>query len=289
MSGLLWVVYLNSLLAQLALLPVHVHAYADDLKLTATDPSHMQAALDVVSKWCEDWQMRMSAPKCVVVPICSGLKRQYLLAGSPLPPPVSSSHRDLGLLITPSLAWSDHVSHVTAKAKSCCFLILRSITCRSAPILIRAYTVYARPLLETCSVVWNNISCADADRVEKTQKWFTRAVYRRCFWQKAAYATRLETLALEPLRDRRLLADLSFTFDVFHGRAYCPEMLKKKVNLRPLIHNARLLSDRSATGSLRTAWPNRIVSLWNAIPEAVIRSSKPAFVAFVRDHVIPRN
>ena len=70
LSPLLFLVFINDLVEELAGLGVGVSAFADDLAVWATGKGveegrrRVQSAMDVVAEWCREWLMTVSVDKC---------------------------------------------------------------------------------------------------------------------------------------------------------------------------------------------------------------------------------
>ncbi|XP_044745064.1 uncharacterized protein LOC123306927 [Coccinella septempunctata] len=99
----------------------------DDTKLfgNPTSAGIIQDDLDSISRWCQDWQLPLNSDKCVVLHMGARNPRyQYLLNGIPIP--VSSSHSDLGVIVTDTLSWSEHISQTVSRAKRSLFLLQKS-------------------------------------------------------------------------------------------------------------------------------------------------------------------
>ena len=84
---------------------------------------------------------------------------------------------------------------------------------------------------------------------------------------------------------RRMVIDLLFLHKVYFGFQYCPQLLHRKSNLRPLMHNCRLLKPRNATGRLQQIWPNNVISIWNSIPENVLRLNHRKFAEHLKRYL----
>jgi len=63
--------------------------------------------------------------------------------------------RDLGVTITSDLSSSQHINEITAEAHERANCILRCFAYRDVKLLVRAFTVYVRPILEYNSVIWS--------------------------------------------------------------------------------------------------------------------------------------
>jgi len=84
-------------------------------------------------------------------------------------------------------------------------IIFRSFVSRDVSLLLRAYLVYVRPLVECNSVVWSPWLKQDIATVERIQRRFTK---RLPGFKNLAYTERLQRLKLPSLELRRLRTDL---------------------------------------------------------------------------------
>jgi len=66
--------------------------------------------------------------------------------------PVVDSTSDIGVLVTHDLSPSPHIRNIVAKAHKRSAAIFRTFKCRN-DMLLRAYIVYIRPLVEHDSVI----------------------------------------------------------------------------------------------------------------------------------------
>ena len=69
--------------------------------------------------------------------------------------PVVQSCRDLGITMTHDLSFSEHINSMVFKAHQRASAILRCFVSRNITLLLRAYLVYVRPLLEYNSTIWS--------------------------------------------------------------------------------------------------------------------------------------
>jgi len=88
--------------------------------------------------------------------------------------PNVTSVRDLGINVTNYLSPSDHLCDIAAKAHKRASLIHRYFVSRNTDLLIRAYKVYVRPLLEYNSVIWSPSTIHDIETIESVQRLFIR-------------------------------------------------------------------------------------------------------------------
>jgi len=93
------------------------------------------------------------------------VRADYHLAGSVLT--TVEYYRNLGVTITYSLSMSRHISEIISKAHQHGNCILRSFTPGDESLLIRAFVVYVRPIVEYNNIIWPPHSKHDIYSVEK--------------------------------------------------------------------------------------------------------------------------
>ena len=91
-----------------------------------------------------------------------------------VPLPIVTSCRDLGITVTSNLSFSEHIKDIVAKAHQRANMIHRCFVSRNVNLLVRAFTVYVRPLLEHNSVIWSPPLKQDITAVEQVQRRFTK-------------------------------------------------------------------------------------------------------------------
>jgi hypothetical protein len=126
----------------------------------------------------------------------------------------ASEVKDLGILFTKNLNFTNHITSIIGKAKQRLFLIHKSfITCDPAA-LIKAFKVYVRPLLEYCSQVWSPHHITEISRIESVQRVFTKKL---AGYEGLSYGERLIKASLPTLELRRLRADLVLCYKILNG------------------------------------------------------------------------
>jgi len=76
----------------------------------------------------------------------------------------------LTYLLTYLLTYTPHVLNITARASQRAKLILTCFTTRNPDVLMKAFIVYVRPMLEFSSTVWNPMTKQNIRKVEYSQK-----------------------------------------------------------------------------------------------------------------------
>ena len=158
------------------------------------------------------------------------------------------------------------------------FLLYKSFITKDALLLVRAFIVYVRLLLEYCSQVWSPHTKLDIDRVESVQRLFTK---RLKGFEGLTYPERLVKANLNSLELRRLRADLILCYKILHdlvGIDYTKLfILVSNVSTRG--HRFKLRSPvRPRLDTRRHFYGYRVISAWNGLSELCVEA--PNVLAF---------
>ena len=88
--------------------------------------------------------------------------------------PVVTQFSDLGILMSNNLLPGNHIISIVAKTHQRANSIHRCFVSRDINLLVRAYTVYVRPLIEYNSIVWSPCLKQDIEAIECVQRRFTK-------------------------------------------------------------------------------------------------------------------
>ena len=256
-----------------------IHLFADDAKIyeirdNVTTSTSLIGSLQSISEWANNWQLTISHSKC-----------EHLYLGNS--PYCHSFHLDghviksvfkvcdLGIHTDNKLKFTCHYDRITSNAYSRAFLILKSFVSNDPSLLIRAYCVYVRPILEFCTQLWNPRMKKDIIKIERVQKFFTRKVCKRARVLYTDYSSRLSCLNLESLEKRRLIFDLIFVYKMLNNLIDIP--------LQPFFtistsstrgHSRKLLVSGNINSNVRgNFFSYRIIHVWNSLPESVVCAS----------------
>jgi len=127
--------------------------------------------------------------------------------------PIVDHVKDLGVLIDDCLKFHLHVNHIVSSAFIRANLILKCFNSRNVQVLLRAFKVYALPIIEYASSVWSHLD-TDIREVESVQHKFTK---RLPGCSHLSYPDRLVRLNLDSLVVRRLRHDLILTYKIVFG------------------------------------------------------------------------
>jgi len=87
--------------------------------------------------------------------------------------PVVNEVRDLGVFVDSNLVFHSHIDKIVARAFIRSNSILKCFVSRDVPILMRAFTVYVRPILEYASCVWSPYQMGQIKQIESVKSSFT--------------------------------------------------------------------------------------------------------------------
>ena len=219
-------------------------------------------------------------PKRVINIGTTARTEKSLTNNSKIPP--LNSVNILGLQISSSLSWRDHIVQIAKSASKKLGVLFRCKQYFNSAQLFKLYTGFIRPCLEYCSHIWGSSPYTSLlDRVE------SKAI--RLISDPSLTST------LDPLSLRRKVASLSLFYRYYFG--HCSDELAACIP-PPM---ARPRSTRQATFAhnycveLSNARINRFSDgffpstshLWNSLPSAVFPASfnLPSFKRQVYHHV----
>jgi ribonuclease P/MRP protein subunit RPP40 len=217
---LLFLLYINDIIATLTAKDCVCHLYADDLKLytilnTNVNEFNLQKRLDDLQNWSDVWQLRISYKKCAVLPINYSQNEPYsVLTLGENELSMVDDVKDLGIIMDNKLKFTLHINRMIAKAFNRSNLILKCFLSKDVETLIRAFIVYVRPTLEYASCVWSPYRITDINRIESVQRKFTK---RLPGFALLNYKERLLQLKMETLESRRLRQDLLLAYKILFG------------------------------------------------------------------------
>ena len=145
--------------------------FADDIKVigkvqNSDDHKLFQSVLDRIEKWSSDWLMLLQAKKCKVVHIeRNNPKYEYIINGEKLEE--VNVEKDLGIMISSDMKVSSQCIAAYNKANRMLGLLKRTISLKSADILVKLYKTLVRPHVEYCTVAWSPHYIKDKELIEK--------------------------------------------------------------------------------------------------------------------------
>lgn len=263
---LLFVIYINDV-AKLFDQHCACKLYADDLKLYARmnllDASKFQSYLDSLQSWSDSWQLVISYKKCFLLYIGKPKTDSVIYLDSK-PLVVQTVVKDLGIYVDDCLKFTDHINNIVSRASIRANLIHKCFLSRNVKVLMRAFVVYVRPLLEYATCVWSPYLVKDIKRVESVQRRFTK---RLSGMSNMSYNNRLSALGLDTLELRRLQHDLLYTYKILFGllKTDCDAMFTLRSNSVTRGHQWKIFPNRCCSNIRKYFFCQRVVAPWNSL------------------------
>lgn len=268
--------------------------FADDSKCykqisNMSDCKLLQNDIDALFQWSNNWDLHFHPSKCQVISITRRHKMinfDYKINGVALER--VKCIRDLGLDISATLVWNDHINKVIGKCNTKLGMIKRTIGYNAPQNVSKTlYTALVRSNLEYGSSLWGGTTKRNLKLLEGVQRRATNFILQ---YPDLTYNDRLLELSLLPLSFRREINDL-LTFFRCKNNMYDLSLdnfvvFNSDIQGRPTTRSSSdpllLIQQNFKTFSHKITFFNRIVPIWNQLP-LHIRSS-PSLVSF-KHHV----
>ena len=152
LGPLLFIIYINSLPD--AVLHSKTLMFADNTKCfrhikSLSDQQLLQADLNLLSSWSAVSCLSFNPSKSVHISFSSKLPTSYILNNCPINS--SSSHKDLGVIVSTDLQWHHHHDHILGKAYKTLGIIRRILVIKTQPLLNSNYIFLLSNLNSPCS------------------------------------------------------------------------------------------------------------------------------------------
>ncbi|MFZ2538165.1 MAG: reverse transcriptase family protein [Oscillospiraceae bacterium] len=250
--------------------------FADDVKMYTNlnfplAVSNFQAHLNLIQDWATTWQLNISYNKCNITELgrhpssapyhLNNFTIKHISGGT-----------DLGVHFESNLNFKIHIKEITTRALQRSALVRRCFLSRTTDNLIKAYITYIRPLVEYASVIWSPSHITLINAIEKVQKNFTK---RLPGLKNYPYSERLNILKIQSLEHRRLLADLTFCYNIVHGLSAVTfdSMFKFRNNRALRGHSLSLEIPLTKNNLSKFFFSSRVVPPWNSLPDSLVLAS----------------
>ena len=220
----------------------------------------MQHCLDLICNWATRWELKLSPSKCNALPLRKAHVKNLHHCCDVVLPRVSQM-TDLDILTDDQLSCSPHIDSVCIKVKQRASIILNCSYSRNKYLLMKAFIVYVRPLLEYCCSVWSPSKLSLIDKLESIQRRFTKELHGL---NHLSFS-----LNIDSLECRRIKANLIMFLKIFH------ELIDIDVNEFFVISNSNTrghilkLNDLASIIMLRSLATDLEMSL-NSLPDDVV-------------------
>ena len=178
----------------------------------------------------------------------------------------------MGVVIDSKLSFSEHVGEKVSKANRIVGLIRRTFVSLDEKMFKPLYVALVRPHLEYANQAWSPYLSKDIVPIENVQRRATKLIPSL---KEMSYEDRLRKLKLPTLAYRRARGDMIETYKILSG-VYDPEVCKNLFVLREESvtrgHDKKIYKERSRINKRKFSFCNRVVDLWNGLPQCVVEA-----------------
>ena len=179
--------------------------------------------------------------------------------------------KDLGVTIDSKLNFESHILTKIKKANQTMGMIRRAFTHLDSDMFLCLFKAFVRPQLEYANAAWSPYKVKDVTAIENVQRRATKLIPGL---SQLSYEDRLKQLKLPTLVYRRARGDMIETYKILSN--YNEEVSPFfKINASSTRGNTLKLAKQSANKDVRKfSFTNRIVNLWNHLPNDVVNAEK---------------
>ena len=277
LGPILFVIYINDL-PDIVDKDSHVFLFADDTKLfreinSPIDRKILQQDLDNLTDWSNKWLLKFHPDKCVSMIISRNSEireASYVMENHNLN--CSNCEKDIGVFIDNTLSFERHISYAVNKANRVLAITRKTFECMDNNIFNQIFKTLVRPHLEYAAPVWSPHLTTQKELLENVQRRATKMVPGL---SDLSYPERLRKLNLPTLAYRRVRGDMIQAYklmnDIDGYDKSLPSLLQmSNTGLRG--HSKKLYKQRANKNIRKYYFTNRITSLWNSLPEHIIKS-----------------
>ena len=254
-----------------------IRLFADDTKvcrdiLAATDTATLQADLDALGNWSEDWLLPFNVDKCKLMHLGKlNPKTQYTMSQKGVRCTMAEvkEEKDLGVLVDDELTFSKHIETKVSKANQVLGIIRRTFQFLDKEAFMTLYKSMVRPNLEYASPVWAPALVKHKRAIEQVQRRATKQVPSL---KDKSYRARLIDLGLPTLEYRRLRADMLQTYKLQEGYEgiHYNRLMTRDTYDRTRSNSRKLAKVRTNNTRYAKSYRHRIVTPWNKITKPVV-------------------
>ena len=271
LGPILFIIYINDLPSTVS--SSIILMFADDTKCyrpisCPNDSLLLQRDLDSISEWRAAWNLSFNSTKCAALHFSrspSSSSSTYYLNGDSISDMVC--HRDLGVIMSRDLSWSNHYDYISAKAYKTLGLIRHSFHHISSISTKRTlYISLIRPQILYGSQIWRPHLIKDIIKIENIQRRASKFIPNDFL---SDYKSRLTSLHILPLMLSMELNDIIFMVSCLQSSHCCIDihsLISFSSSDTRSASSHKMIHSISSTNHSRHFFFNQIPRLWNALP-----------------------
>ena len=267
-----------------------MYMFADDSKCMHiirdfNDTIAFQDDLNSVYHWSQTWKLKFNLSKTAFIQFGnnSASSSNYLLNGTTVYKQTST--KDLGIIVTSDMSWSNHYKSTASKAYKSLGLIRRTFKSNSVRAKKLLYISLVRSKLTYCSQLWRPQYIQDIVLLENIQRRATKYILND---YASSYRSRLIYLSLLPLMYIYELNDIMFFIKSLKTPTNCFKITNyvsfSTGTTRSSI-NGKLVHKRSRLNTNRHFYFNRLPRLWNTFPSINLSHSISTIKSMLLKHM----
>ena len=190
----------------------------------------------------------------------------------------TSMEKYLGIYVTDSLSWKEHVSSVKKDCYSRLGVIKRVFGKCSKSVKAKLYTQLVLPKLDYCTTVWNPGTAGLQKILEKIQRRACRVVLGHDIIN---YTSELAKLNWRPLHERRKINDLIMLYKIFHKVIdvnFDDFLDLRRSRALRTTHSKQIILKKVCTKLYFNSFFHRTISAWNNLPDNIV--NQPSLSSF---------
>ena len=278
LGPILFVLYINDL-PEVVDKDSYIYLFADDTKVSRNIKSDqdriiLQEDINKLVEWSNTWMLKFHPDKCVFMNIsarqnnisCAYKMGDHILAES-------KCEKDIGVYIDNNLKFDIHINNVVNKANRILAITRRTFDYMNDNVFCMIFKGLVRPHLEYAAPVWSPHLNKYKEQLENVQRRATKLVPGL---NQLSYPERLKKLKLPTLAYRRTRGDMIQAYKILtdnkdsYDKTLPPLFIASKTGCRG--HRKKLFLPGTNKDIGKFNFTNRIIILWNNLPDYVINS-----------------
>ena len=259
-----------------------IKLFADDIKLykqikTHNDAKLFQNDINSLSNWLVENNLSLSIGKCAIQKLGKTKIHHENYKLNNIIIPTVSIYKDLGIDIDSKLNFNQHILQKSKKGYCKVGCLRNNFHTNTPEFYSKIIKSYIRSTVEYGSSIWNTEKMGQIKLIEKPQRRCTKLIKN---FYNLSYSERLQHIELDSILFRNTVHDLILGFKIVKGfySDISPSsffIFNNDTRTRRC-NRYKLQKQISHTNIRKTFWSQRILYLWNKIPDNYFDAKSPA-------------